>query len=213
MSRRKQLKFEDLTSEILFKSMKEAFQNSKSYSYEAELMYRLRSYGHSSAFSILGIEELGKSIGYYLLYNKKQINLPGRIDFNPNHLLKDIQTIHKSKQSLAMVFSLIHQLSLIDLNILKQEIDKQTQKLSYNSKKHKLIHNLQDLKSKINKIRNWQSELEYIDKMNSKKMNGFYVEIKNRPLRISSPKKVKSKDAMCELKLLNKYINIFEVAF
>lgn len=213
MIQQKQLRFEDLTSEILFKSMKEAFQNSKSYSYEAELIYKLHSYGHSLSFSILGIEELGKSIGYYLLYKRKQFNLVGRIDFNPDDLLKDIHRIHLSKQSLAVVFSIIYQLSSEEIIILKREIDKQSQKLSYNSSKHKFIHNLQKLQLKISKIRKWQSDLKYIEKMNSKKISGFYVEIKDRPLRISSPKKVKPKDAKAALRLLNKYINIFEYAF
>ena len=211
MSSNKPLLFDQVNLDILSMAKKEAYKNAINYSYEAELLYRLHSYGHSLALSILGIEELGKSIGYYLLYQRKYFNLIGRIEFNPEDLLIDIQKSHLSKQSLAVIFSLLYQLSSTDLKIIKSEIDRKKQKLHYNANKHKFIQNLTDLKLKIKKIKDWERDLKYIKGIDKEKQNGLYVKVKNNPIHLSSPNMVKSKEAKYALKLLNKYLVALEV--
>jgi hypothetical protein len=211
MSSNKPILFDQVNLDILSMAKKEAYKNAENYSFEADLLYRLHRYGHSLALSILGIEELGKSIGYYLLYQRKYINIEGRIIFNPDALLIDIQKSHLSKQSLSVIFSLIFQLSSTDLATIKSEIDRKKQKLYYNANKHKFIQNLTDLKLKIKKIRDWQKDLKYIKEMDIKKQNGLYVEIKDSPIHLSLPNKVKSKDAKYALKLLNKYLVALDI--
>ena len=64
-------KFDDIDLKTLFYAVKRSYQNAENYYYEAELLYRLRSYGHSLTLSTLGLEELGKSIAYLFLIIEK----------------------------------------------------------------------------------------------------------------------------------------------
>ena len=96
---KKQLpKFNEIDLKVLFEAMKKAYENADDYYYEAELCYRIRSYGHSQAFSILGIEELGKSSGYFVLILLKMLpeSLIEKEEVVTNHIKRESELVRIS---------------------------------------------------------------------------------------------------------------------
>jgi len=196
------MNFKTIDKHTLEDATSNAFKNSLDFKYEAELLYKLKSYGHSTAMAILGIEEFGKAIGYGLLHRFKVIPISWRINFNPDQLFKDLQKKHLTKQSIAIIFSCKSQFSYRELSNLKINLDNNRKTLTYNNKS-KEFENFTELTKEFDTIEKWRKEIERIPELDKTKQSGFYVEI-TRKNKINIPKKMKSKTAMDTIKILKR---------
>jgi AbiV family abortive infection protein len=203
------MQFKDIDRETLLIAAQKSYQNSIDFCHEAELIYKLRNYGHSISLAILGIEEIGKAIGYRLLYRFKTIPIKGRINFEPDDLLKDLQSKHFTKQSIAIIFSVIYSFASKDLSKLRKSLDKQNKTIIYDKKTKKFEINLKEIRKEISTIRKWNNELKLLPDFDITKQKGFYVEIFDSK-KINFPKGTKSTDAKRAIKILNKIIKEFK---
>lgn len=186
----------------------EALKNSQDFLYESELLYKIGSFGHSKSLSILGIEELGKSIGYGLLARYKFFT--GRIQFDPQVLLDQLQKNHLTKQSISITLSALINLNSNQLSEIKTSIDKGDFKLSFD-KKNKEFFNYKSLKEEQKFFKKWESEFLSISELDKSKQKGLYVEI-NEDLKVNIPKMNKAIESRKSIKtlkrLLSKQINL-----
>lgn len=194
--------YEEIDKEIFLKAKIEAYKNSVDLAYESDLLYKIKNYGHAAALAVLGIEELGKSIGYRLLYRKKILPIDGRIDFDPNELLKHLESMHFTKQSIAVTFTILYHLTGKELSVLKSRLDSESKKIQYN-KKQKEFENFKYLTKEFKTLCKWRKEVESLDKLDKIKQLGFYVNIeKSKSLNI--PRKISAKKASMILKILQR---------
>jgi len=201
--------FKDIQDITLQNAAHNAFKNATDFAYEAELFYKLKSYGHSASLAVLGIEELGKALGYNLLYRFKIIPIQGRIKFDPNRLLTNLQSNHITKQSIAVIFSALSQFSSIEFQDLQRGLDKREVTISYNNKKKK-FDNFFEVTETFSTIRKWKNEIEQIPDFDKLKQFGFYVGIMEKE-KINIPRKIKAKKAYQPLNVLKKMINHFQI--
>jgi AbiV family abortive infection protein len=198
------MKYEEIPYETLKKALIEAYNNSKDYLYESEMLYKIGSYGHSKSLSILGIEEYGKSIGYGLLATHKSIEIAGRIAFNPQELFDDLQMNHLTKQSIAITITALRCLDEKQLREVKQSIDNGDFRISYDNKKREFINykSLSELQKLFNK---WEYEFNLIYELDKIKQKGLYVEI-DKDLKVNYPKKNKAIEARKSIKTLERLL-------
>jgi|GEM_PF-1426563 len=202
------MEFKDIQEITLQNAAYNAFKNATDFAYEAELFYKLKSYGHSASLSVLGIEELGKALGYKLLYRFKIIPIQGRINFDPNILLKNLQSSHLTKQSIAVIFSALSQFSSVEFQDLKKGLDKKGVTISYDNKTKK-FDNFLEVTETFSTVKKWKNEIDQIPDFDKLKQFGFYVEIVGKE-RINIPRKMRANNAYQPLKVLKKMVNHFE---
>jgi AbiV family abortive infection protein len=195
---------ESIDIKSLEQAIKKSRDNSLDYLKESELLFDIKSYGHSLSFAILGIEEFGKSIGYRLILQCKLIPLRGRIDFDPNVLFKDIQSRHLTKQSISLIFSLLYQFSTTEAYELKNRIDNQHKTISYSPQTRK-FENITELAYDFKTIKLFQKAISSLDNLDKQKQNGLYVEILNDNI-INIPKKTRTKVVKDTIDILRKLL-------
>lgn len=206
-------RFEDIDIKTFFEAMKQAYLNAEDYCFEAEILYRMRSYGHSLALSTLGIEELGKSIGYYILMMKKidEDFLKENEDFEPNNLMHTIHKLHEKKQIFSWALTTLNHVlfnPLFEYFIRIQRIHpkKITKKLLLSeAKKAKL-----KIKNRMKNTKTWEKDREFLEEIQLLKEDGMYVGIKNENKELFYPKKIKAKDAKKCLDILDIYLDYWE---
>ena len=210
MVKKKIAKYEDLDIKVLFEGMKQAYKNAEDYCYEADLLYRIRSYGHSLALSILGLEELSKSYALKLLWVEKII--PGFISkyksLEPNKLLKDILRMHRKKQDMAIGFAWMSKTFFQEIFQIIQEkppddsaediVDWLITLQKYLKKK---------LTEGIKHTKRWEREQDYLKEIEELKEKGMYTDINPENIEIISPNQIKAKEAKKCLDILEKYLD------
>jgi len=198
------MNIESIDINSLEQAIKKSHDNSLDYLKESELLFDIKSYGHSLSFAILGIEEFGKSIGYRLILQYKLIPLRGRIDFDPNVLFKDIQSRHMTKQSISLIFSLLYQFSTTETYELKNRLDNQRKTISYSPQTRK-FENITELAYDFKTIKRFQKAISRLDILDKQKQNGLYVEILDNNL-INIPKKTRAKVVKDTIELLKRLL-------
>ena len=212
---KKQLpKFNEIDLKVLFEAMNKAYENAYDYYYEAELCYRIRSYGHSQALSILGIEELGKSSGYLLLFFLKILpeSLRKMSDINPDKVIKDIHGKHNVKLMLSFNFSLLFD-KLLDLLKISKEFEEELDSTSFSRSMDEMSNIQKKIQEKVKqKFRNkkrLENEMEFIENLQRYKELGMYVEIEDKPTHVSYPRRMKAKNPKRCLDILDRYLDLF----
>lgn len=198
--------FNKISHDTLIDASKSAFKNSKDFQYEADLLLKQRSYGHSISLAILSIEEFGKSIGYWLL-SRSQSKLMGRISFDPDELFRDLQKNHLSKQSIALLFTILSNFSQEEIQTLKRKIDNQGVGIQYDQKIKK-FNNIESYSIDFKIFKKWVKEIELIPDLDKLKQSGFYVEIKNSN-SVNKPWKALSKEAHKINRLIDRLLTTF----
>lgn len=188
-----------------FDGMKLAYKNAENYLYEADLLYEMRRYGHSLVLSVLGIEELGKASGYfYLMYFGVILNKKNETFYNK--LYNNIHKSHNKKQKLSFAYSLIFTYFFKPLINVFDDYEKDKDLKNFKSSISKILINLEK-KLKTPKIK---KDIEYLNKLQSIKEIGMYVDI-TEDHSCKSYKDIKAKDARKCLDLLDKYLDMSHI--
>ena len=211
VKKRKAPHFNDISDRTLFDTMNQAYSNAEDYYYEAELLYRLRSYGHSLSLSALGLEELGKSYAFmFLLFEKLSPGFLGKTEsLKPDDLLETIHRSHDKKQNLSLGFSWMSHISFRDFLEMLSKIDTMKPErltLEWIVKTSKELR--RKTLSRLKHSKRWQREHDFLKKVQTLKEEGMYVGIHKESIEFYSPKKMKSKDAKKCLNMLDKYIDL-----
>lgn len=201
------MEFNRIPYEILIEASKAALKNSKDYQYEANLLLKQQSFGHSKSLAILGIEEFGKSTGYWLLSRYIPNSLAGRINFNPDELLNDLQRNHLTKQSIALIFTILSKFTEVEMSKLKNIIDSKGDAINY-SQKEKRFLNFEYYSIDFASFKKWSKEIDILPDLDKEKQSGFYVEINNSK-SVNKPWRSLAKEARSMNLLLNKLLASF----
>jgi AbiV family abortive infection protein len=197
------MKYEEIPYETLNKASIEAYNNSKDYLYESELLYKIGSYGHAKSLSILGIEEYGKSIGFGLLATHKFI--AGRITFKPQELFDDLQKNHLTKQSIAITITALRSLDAKQMSEIRKSIDNGVFRISYDNKKREFL-NYKSLSERQKLFKKWEYEFGLLSELDKSKQKGLYVEIE-KELKVNNPKNNKAIETRKSIRTLEKLLS------
>jgi AbiV family abortive infection protein len=197
------MKYEEIPYETFKKASIDAYNNSKDFLYESELLYNIGSYGHAKSLSILGIEEYGKSIGYGLLATHKFI--VGRVTFKPQELFDDLQKNHLTKQSIAITISALRSIESKQLNEIKKNIDNGDFRISYDNKKREFL-NYKSLPERQKLFKKWEYEFGLVSELDKYKQKGLYVEI-DKDLKVNNPKRNKAIETRKSIRTLEKLLS------
>ena len=191
--------------DVLKKSMIYSYLNAQEFYNEAKYLQTIESYGHSLSLSILGLEELGKSLGYYKIILFIKIPLQGRILFDPNAIFKDIQSWHRTKLSIIDLYQSLYNLSNENLMKLHRELDQHGKNIIYNTKKRQF----QVDKNITNSVNNFIRTIKNIRALDKKKQRGLYVEIKPSGKEIFNPKDISKEENEEILNMLERGLTEF----
>ncbi len=195
----------------LVEASKAALKNCKDFQFEANLLYKMRNYGHSQSLAVLGIEEFGKHIGYGILAFEKVVNIKGRIQYDPDELLSDLQRNHISKQNIAIMFTVLSNFTSFERSELKRILDQDSKVLEYNRSKKKFDH-FADITDNYFTIKKWSKDFELINNLEAIKQNGFYVSLNgNDNINIPSSNDARMSKKINQLlkKLMQSYTRTF----
>jgi AbiV family abortive infection protein len=204
------VKFRHIDLKIFYKAMQDAYKNADNYYYEADLLHKMRRYGHSIALSTFGIEELGKAVGYLSLmsYKFSPELLRGKKNFDPDNFISVLQSKHEKKQLYSSIFAFLSHLWLYDFLMLTNELyEKRDDELSIKDIVDRISKIQKRAQRKSKNIERWKKDLEFINQLHDKRMIGMYVEIKGIPIELSNPKKIKAKDSLKALTILEKFLD------
>lgn len=194
----------------VFQAMKESYQNAENYYYEAKLLHKMRSYGHSLSLSTIGLEEMGKSYALFFIILRKLEGLKDQNnDSKYNELLRIIFKSHEKKQRLSYGFSLFSHLFFKEMLITMSEYDYKNEK-NFLLILEGMINAIKSANTKSKNLKRWDKEFEFINYLHMKRMEGMYVEIIPYNNIIQGPSSIKVKDSEKALKLLDKYLELGE---
>jgi len=205
------MEFDKIEYKTLDEASEASLKNSQDFQYEAKLLLKLKSYGHSKSLAILGIEEFGKSIGYRLLAQFKKIPIRGRIHFNPNELLLDLQKSHLTKQSIALIFTVLSNFTNEELLRLKRNMDKNGLSIEY-SKRKKKFSNFENVSKDLFSFKKWSNEINLLPDLDRTKQTGLYVEI-NDTHDVNKPWKSIANESKKINQLLDKLLSDYNKFF
>jgi len=194
--------YNQVSIEILFKAMKYSFINAEDYLYEAEILHKMGSYGHSLALSTLGIEELGKSFTFLLMVLNKLgfANDNNLKNLNFNKLYKEIHLSHISKQRLSVAYKLMNDIFI--KNIIEVF---GANKISIENIGDNINEFAEKVKIKMKNIKKYGKEIDFIFQLQDLKEKGMYVGIDNSG-NVNIPKKMKARLSSDAKNFLDNYI-------
>lgn len=210
-------KFEGISPKLLYDGMKKSYENAEDYLYEAELLYKMRKYGRSASLSVLGLEELSKSIDYLFLLTTKitpqnilltETDPDHSNEADPNKVLRDLYN-HRLKHARSFAFTfmsrfffkdfLIEFIKLSEEDMMNVDVSKEIfKKITKNSKK------------RMSNVKRIEGEMEFIQGFQEMKEKGIYVEI-NVNNELSTPKSIRAKESKKCMKILEKYLDEWEI--
>ena len=131
--------------------------------------------------------------------------------FEPNQLLEIIHRDHRKKQSLSLMLTFLN--SFI-IRIFIEEMDDSdiddemvTRELFEEEAVRTGKRIQKRIKKELNKVKRWEKEDEFINKLQELKEIGMYVGINKNGSIISSPKVIKAKDSGKSLEILGRYLD------
>ena len=182
MIKEKQLNF-------LRKVAKESLKNAEQFIDDAEILFKMKSYGHAFALAVLGEEELAKAI-MYSIAAEGIIGIKGK--------WAKVLRKHLWKQSIAISIVIMYELILM----LEEAADSAKKKSKGNVRRFKQIW-----KEKFSEILQEEAKLaaqergeffEHLEpfaRLQLKREKAMYVDADLKELKISSPRKFKKSNA------------------
>jgi AbiV family abortive infection protein len=172
----------------------ESLKNAEQYAKDAEVLIKLKSYGHALAFCILGEEEIVKSMTFFLashniISKKDAIILQVMQGHIPQSSAPRARTVHLIKLLLSWAISRAS--SVTTVNQLKQFA---TRRIEFETQLRELITEGKGFPEAEEKQR--------------LKLKGLYVDIKGG--KVISPLGIKEQDSMQALSNLRKLIQDFK---
>ena len=204
--------FEDVTLKQLFDAMLESYKNAEDYYENAILLYEKKKYGHSLALSSLGIEELGKSVLFLVLFSKKlnpDIGYTSK-DFQPENLLEIIHKEHKTKHQYAFILTFLNNIMFKD--IMKFMWDIMQNPFEYNKKRLEERGNqiMKQVERKRKGTQKWLEEMEFVRSLQKNKEIGLYVGLVKDSNEIQTPSNINYAEARRAFKILIRYLDEWE---
>jgi hypothetical protein len=126
-------------------------------------------------------------------FDKNPIPVTGRINFNPDELLINLQKNHFTKQSIAFIFTILASFSGEEIMKLRNNLDGNGLTIDYSKSQKKFLH-FENSSNEFITFKKWSKELELLPDLDKTKQSGLYVEIKDS-ININKPWKSYAKES------------------
>jgi len=213
----KELCFDSINLKDLYEAMGKSYKNAEDYFYEADLLYKMRRYGHSLALATFGIEELGKSWIYFLLLMIKfGVEVPeDKKEFRPEELLRAAHRDHRKKQMHSMVLAFLSDVFFLYFIEFMENVERIAdstevfdQEEFIKKLKGEAAKMAKKVKSKTTHLKRWERDAEFLKGLQDRREIGMYIGLTGRSGGIVGPDSIRAKEARRCLNLLERYLDL-----